>query len=156
MGLGVRQTIIFLFGFLEFSSVAQAKSVARHWNEENLAAIRLDFPAPTVHARNLFHLSVAMWDAWAAFDDDALGYLYNESALVPVGSTVEAAREEAISYAAYRVLKHRYAFSTNSVTTLAALDLRLNSLGYDKAETSTIGASPSAIGNRIAAAIINY
>jgi hypothetical protein len=56
-----------------------------------------------------------MWDAWAAFDDDALGYLYNESALVPVGSTVEAARDEAISYAAYRVLKHRYAFSTNSV-----------------------------------------
>ncbi|MDB4707466.1 vanadium-dependent haloperoxidase [Akkermansiaceae bacterium] len=156
MGLGVRQTIIFLFGFLEFLSVAQAKSVARHWNEENLAAIRLDFPAPTVHARNLFHLSVAMWDAWAAFDDDALGYLYNESALVPVGSTVEAARDEAISYAAYRVLKHRYAFSTNSVTTLAALDLRLNSLGYDKAETSTIGASPSAIGNRIAAAIISY
>ncbi|MDB4388891.1 hypothetical protein N9Z49_02425, partial [Akkermansiaceae bacterium] len=116
MGLGVRQTIIFLLGFYGFPSFVEAKSVARHWNEENLAAIRLDFPAPTVHARNLFHLSVAMWDAWASFDDGALGYLYNESAVVPVGSTVEAARHEAISYAAYRVLKHRYAFSTNSST----------------------------------------
>ena len=40
-----------------------AQTVARQWNAENLAAIRIDFPAPTVHARNLFHLSVAMWDA---------------------------------------------------------------------------------------------
>jgi hypothetical protein len=45
------------------------------WNEELLDAIRIDFPRPTVHARNLFHLSVAMWDAWAAFDPSARGYL---------------------------------------------------------------------------------
>ena len=31
-------------------------------------AIRRDFPAPTVHARNLYHASAAMWDAWAAYD----------------------------------------------------------------------------------------
>ena len=30
-------------------------------NEQTLDAIRRDFPAPTVHARNLFHLSAAMW-----------------------------------------------------------------------------------------------
>ena len=31
-------------------------------------AIRRDVPRPTVHARNLFHVSIAMWDAWAAGD----------------------------------------------------------------------------------------
>ena len=41
-------------------------SVARLWDEALLDAIRRDFPRPTVHARNLYHVSAAMWDAWAA------------------------------------------------------------------------------------------
>ena len=45
-------------------------SVARVWNEQLLHAISLDTARPTVHARNLFHLSAAMYDAWAAYDDD--------------------------------------------------------------------------------------
>ncbi|HSK24796.1 MAG TPA: hypothetical protein VK906_16550, partial [Egicoccus sp.] len=72
-------------------------SVARQWNEATLAAIRRDLPAPTVHARNLFHVSVAMWDAWAAFDDTALGYVVDEE---QSAADVAAARDEAISYAA--------------------------------------------------------
>ena len=39
-------------------------SVARRWIEVLLQAIREDFARPTVHARNLFHLSAAM-RAWA-------------------------------------------------------------------------------------------
>ena len=53
-------------------------SVARQWNEATLDAIRRDEPAPTVHARNLFHTSVAMWDAWASYDGVARGYLVTE------------------------------------------------------------------------------
>ena len=56
--------IIALF-FTSFSVSAQ-HSVARQWNEELLAAIRIDYARPTVHARNLFHISAAMYDAWAA------------------------------------------------------------------------------------------
>ncbi len=155
-GLVRKRTIIFFLGSLGFLCSARAKSVARQWNEEALAAIRIDFPAPTVHSRNLFHLSVAMWDAWAAYDDKAIGYLHNDHAIIPDGYTLEMARHEAISYAAYRVLKYRYTFSTNSSITLAALDLRLSSLGYDKTATSTTGTSPSAIGNKIAATIISH
>ena len=43
--------------------VAGEESVARKWNEVLLEAIRNDFARPTVHARNLFHVSVAMYDA---------------------------------------------------------------------------------------------
>jgi hypothetical protein len=43
-------------------------SVARRWDEALLDAIRRALPNPPVHARNLFHTSVAMWDAWAAYD----------------------------------------------------------------------------------------
>jgi hypothetical protein len=71
-----------------------AQSVARQWDEEILSAIRVDFPRPPVHARNLFHLAVAMWDAWAAYDDTADGYLFTEK--VP-SARREADRAAAIS-----------------------------------------------------------
>ena len=48
------------------------QSVARRMNEECLEAIRRDFPAPTVHSRNLYHSSAAMYDAWAAYDPVAV------------------------------------------------------------------------------------
>ncbi|MFT6861839.1 MAG: hypothetical protein ACJAVK_000392 [Akkermansiaceae bacterium] len=155
LGFTSKRVLSFTMGLLMVWS-ASSETVTRQWNEENLAAIRVDFPAPTVHARNLFHLSVAMWDGWAAFDENATGYLHNEEAFPPDGSTLQEAREEAISYAAYRVLRHRYSFSTNSATTLAALDARMIDLGYDQWDSSTVGNSPAALGNRIAASIIDY
>ncbi len=53
-------------------------SVARRWDEALLDAIRRALPNPPVHARNLFHLSTAMWDAWATYDPTADGYLVTE------------------------------------------------------------------------------
>ena len=52
--------------------------MARLWDETLLELIRQVIPAPTVHARNLFHTSAAMWDAWAAYDATADGYLVTE------------------------------------------------------------------------------
>src|SRR5688572_18662084 len=75
---------------------AGPKSIARVWNEQNLAAIRVDTPHPPVHARNLFHLSVVMYDAWAAYDPTALGYVYRKKELGLGKEAVEAARREAI------------------------------------------------------------
>src|SRR5688572_23367583 len=56
----------------------KGQSVARVWDEQVLDLIRQVVPAPTVHARNLFHLSAAMWDAWAAYDATADGYFVTE------------------------------------------------------------------------------
>ena len=80
-------------------------SVARRWDEALLDAIRRALPNPPVHARNLFHTSVAMWDAWAAYDPTANGYVYTTK---EQAGDVAAARDEAISYAAYRVLSARF------------------------------------------------
>ncbi|MEL6179624.1 MAG: hypothetical protein AAFS10_11765, partial [Myxococcota bacterium] len=80
-------------------------SMARRWNEQLLGSVRRDLPRPTVHARNLFHVSAALWDAWAAYDETADGYLVRETL---TADDVQAAREEAMSYAAYRILNHRY------------------------------------------------
>jgi hypothetical protein len=126
-------------------------SVARRWDEALLNAIRRALPAPTVHARNLFHTSVAMWDAWAAYDPVAAGYLVDEK---PAADDVEAARDEAISYAAYRVLEHRYMDSVGAADSIIEFDRLMRDLCYPIEVTTTRGDSPAALGNRIAAAVI--
>src|SRR3954468_13631336 len=50
-------------------------SVARRWAEALLGPVRRALPNPPVPARNLFHTSVAMWDAWPAYDPTAKGYV---------------------------------------------------------------------------------
>jgi len=147
-----RLALVMLAVTLSFAELL-AQSVARQWDEELLAAIRKDFPAPTVHARNLFHTSVAMYDAWAAYDCRAVGYLHNEDA---TAVDVAAARNEAVSYAAYRVLTARYALAVDPTNTLAAFHARMAALGYDTNVTTTAGPSPAAVGNRCAAAVLAY
>jgi hypothetical protein len=138
-------------------------SAARLWDERLLDAIRTDIPKPPAHARNLFHLSVAMWDAWAAYDPGAVGYLVQEKSSAP---DVEAARAEAISFAAYRLLKHRFPVGyldvdgkpchPSAAIAQAAFDSQMDALGYDRSFTATDGSSPAALGNRIAAAVISF
>jgi hypothetical protein len=128
-------------------------SVARQWDEALLNAIRRALPAPTVHARNLFHTSVAMWDAWAAYDPDASGYLVQEKY---TADDVTAARNEAISYAAYRVLVHRYRDTVGGTDSVLEFDRLMKDLCYPIGSRSTEGDSPAAVGNRIGAAVIEY
>ncbi len=128
-------------------------SVARVWDEALLELIRQVVPAPTVHARNLFHTSVAMWDAWAAYDASADGYVVTEKA---AASNVTEAREAAISYAVYRLLLWRYGTVSDLPVTAEQLDAVMASLCYRTDFESTVGDSPAALGNRIAAAIIEY
>ena len=129
------------------------RSVARVWDEALLDAIRRDVPAPTVHARNLFHTSAAMWDAWAAYDPQADGYFVHEKLQA---DDVLAAREAAISYAAYRLLLWRYSRAAGLQETFDELADTMRSLCYRIDYVSTEGDSPAALGNRIAAAAIAY
>ena len=128
-------------------------SVARRWDEATLDAIRRALPAPTVHARNLFHVSAAMWDAWAAYDPDASGYFIQEK---HTADDIEAARSEAISYAAYGVLEHRYQTAVGRTDSLLEFRHLMDDLCYPINVTTTEGASPAALGNRIAAAAIDH
>jgi hypothetical protein len=128
-------------------------SVARRWDEALLDAIRRALPNPPVHARNLFHTSVAMWDAWATYDPTASGDLFKEK---HTASDVTAARNEAISYAAYRVLSARYIKAVGGSESLSDFDDVMDSLCYPLTNTSTEGDAPAAVGNRIAAAVLAY
>jgi hypothetical protein len=127
---------------------AQASnSIARVWNERALAAIRVDTPHPPAQARNLFSLSVCMYDAWAAYDTNgAVGYVYRGK---HTAADVAVARHEAISYAAYRILKERHAYSKTFTNTLAADDAQMTSLGYDTNNLSRDTSAPAGVGNSV-------
>jgi Domain of unknown function (DUF6851)/VCPO second helical-bundle domain len=128
-------------------------SVARRWDEALLDAIRRALPNPPLHARNLFHLSAAMWDAWAAYDQTASGYFVNEKHRA---GDVAAARDEAISYAAYRLLSERYLTSVGASDSLSEFDDLMDALCHPLDVTTTEGDSPAAVGNRIAQAVIAF
>ena len=129
-------------------SVDPEVSVARLWDEALLDAVRRDFPAPTVHARNLYHASAAMWDAWAAYEPDADGVFYTGKASA---ADVAAARDEAVSYAAYRLLGHRYRDAAGGAASLRRFDELMAELCYPWALEATDGDSPASLGNRVAA-----
>jgi len=51
------------------SAVTRSKgTIAREWVELGLYLSSKSTGRPTVHARNMFHLSVTMWEAWSLFD----------------------------------------------------------------------------------------
>ena len=131
----------------------EGRSVARLWNEALLDATRNDFARPPIHARNLYHVSAAMWDAWAVYDATAEPIFLDERLRA---DDVAAARREAISYAAYRVLYRRYQISPGAYVSLPAFDDLLTELGYDYRVTELTGASPAAVGNRIAKLILDH
>lgn len=128
-------------------------SAARIWMEALLYSIRRDQARPVAHARNLYHLSVAMWDAWAAYDTRAEQHTHLGRAVT--GDT-EAARAEAIAYASYSFLHHRFTGSPNEATVFAKHDELMAELGYDINVTVLDGDSPAALGNRIADRVITF
>lgn len=149
-------------------SFAQEHSVAREWNETLLEAIRTDFARPTVHARNLFHTSIALYDSWAIYDQYAQTFLLGKTVAgfsCPLDLTgvtppvdIKAAQEEAMSYAAYRLLRHRFLTSPNAFITLINLDALMSQLGYDTSVTSTdyTTGSPAMLGNYLAQYLIDF
>src|SRR5258705_4692795 len=128
-------------------------TIARDWDEQILAAIRIDTPHPPVQARNLFSWSVCMYDAWAAYDNIAVGYVYRDK---HTAADVAAARREAISYASYRILRERYLYSRSASVTRAALDTHMTSLGYDINNLSIDTSTPAGVGNTIYYAVSNW
>ena len=157
--------ILLLLSALSPFVLQSQHSIARIWNEATLDGIRGDLARPTVHARNLFHTSVAMYDAWAVYSGKADTYLLGKTVNgficgftgVPEPLDVRKAQEKAISYAVYRLLKHRFEGSPGEDLFFERLDFLMDSLGYDKTDVSTnYKCGPAGMGNYIAQQIIAY
>ena len=131
-----------------------------------LFSIRNDLARPTVHARNLFHTSLAMYDAWAAYSEedetvflgDSLGGFVVPFEGVEIPENIDSAREVAISYACFRLLYHRFEFSIGARPILDSLDVFFEELELDPNMVSLDyeNDGPAALGNYIADRIIEF
>jgi hypothetical protein len=142
-----------------------AHSIARHGTRRCCARDTLRPPCAP-HDRGAQPLPFRPRVAWAVYDGEATPYLLGKTVGgfrcpfngIPAPADTLAAREQAISYAAYRLLHHRYLRSPNATSTLPMLDSLILALGYDPSFTSTdyASGSPAALGNYIGQSIIDY
>lgn len=116
--------------------VAANADVARDWIEAQLFAVRNDFARPPVHARNLYHLAGAMYDAWALFDENAASLfldsgIHRDCAMDPWTRTVlerlepsraATLRERVIAQAAWRLVRYRYRRAVGAAAIRAHVD----------------------------------
>ena len=92
---------------------AQEHSVARQWCELLLESIRNDYARPPVHARNLHHVTAAMHDAWALYEDRAFGFLVDDpcktvSDKFPFEEAVLGTKTESIELKNLQAENHTY------------------------------------------------
>jgi len=149
--------------FFTQNLVAQ-HSVAREWSEALLQSMREDLSRPAVQARSMFHFSVALYDAWAAYDTEAQPYLLGKTVDgftcpckgVPAPKDVEAARKEAMSFAAYRLLTARFSLSPQGTGAVMRFRELMQKHGYNTGDYSIdyTSGSPAALGNYLSQCIL--
>jgi hypothetical protein len=105
---------------------------------------------PTIISRQMAIPMTAMYDAWAAYDDRAVGTRLGGALRRPVAERTRANKEIAISYAVYRALVDIFPEDR------AWLTDQMRALGHDPGDTSTDPRTPAGVGNAAAAAVLEY
>lgn len=105
---------------------------------------------PTILSRTMAVALTAMYDAWAAYDDRAIGTRLGDQLRRPKNERTEANKEIAISYAVFRALLNVYPDDS------AWIEAEMRKLGSDPRNDSTDLATPAGVGNVAAAAVIDY
>lgn len=128
-------------------------SAAYRWIDiiQEIAARRVDRVGarPTVISREMAIAVTAMYDAWAAYDERAVGTRLGGALRRPPGERTEVNKGTAIAYAVFRSLLFVYPEDAEWMTA------RMRSLGFDPDNGATDD-SPAGIGNRAAAALIAF
>jgi len=131
-----------------FSIPARAGSIVTQWNNVALEAIRDTRPGPPLVARGLFIVHNAVFDAWSAYDSQAISTTSGGTYRRPLGERTLANKQEAISYSAYRTLVDLFP-SQKTV-----FDAQLTNLGYDPNNTTLNPTTAAGIGNLAAQDIL--
>lgn len=142
---------------------AQKHSVARSFIETALINAKESGAGPTIIARNLFYTSAAMYDAWAFYNKNHKPYLlgnqkgtykndFDLNFKIPDSLINQKLIEEAISYAAYRLLIQKHSEIQGKRTNIDIIDSTFKTLGYDPNYTDINykNGKGAALGNYIA------
>jgi hypothetical protein len=126
-------------------------NVAVQWDSAAIQGSRESKLGAPVVARALAIVHTCMYDAWAAYDERAIGTQLADALRRPAPERTEANKERAISYAAYRALVDVLPTDTNSVY----IPL-MKQLGYDPSDNSADIETPTGIGNVACAAVLEF
>lgn len=130
------------------SQPAGVDSVVLRWNEAALEAVRESRLGPPMVARALAIVHTCAFDAWAAYDDSAVGTRLGTSLRRPARERTTANKEKAVSFAAYRAAIDLFPASR------PVFDQLMATLGYDSSDTSEDATSPTSVGNRACRAVL--
>ena len=129
-------------------------SAAYQWLDVILAASGRDAdrfnPRPTILSRTMAVVLTSMYDAWAAYDEVAVGTRLGGSLRRPKQERTQANKEKAIAYAAYRTLLFVYPEDASWIRE------QLKAKGYDPGDATTDLTTPQGVGNTAARAVIEY
>ena len=120
------------------------------WDEAAQEAVRNTGVGPTIGSRAYGMVHTAMFDAWAAYDSEAIATQLGDDLQRPASENTLENKTEAMSYAAYRTLADLFP------TQIDLFDSLMAQLGFDPEDISTDPNTPVGIGNLSAAALLEF
>jgi hypothetical protein len=134
-----------------FALPAEAISLAYDWITDVTSAVE-NTPrlGPTAASRAYGILGTAMFDAWAAYDSVASGTQLGNSLRRPGVESTTTNKNEALSYAAYRVLSELFPAQT------AIFDARMTANGFHPFNTTIDTTTAAGVGNVVAEALMLF
>src|ERR1044072_6587195 len=130
------------------------KSAAYELQDLSLEAVEREHirngARPTISSRMFGIVVMSMYDAWAAYDDKAVGTQLGGKLRRPAAERTEANKKKAIAYATYRSLLYLFPEDEQWISQ------QLRQYGVDTADKSTDVSTPQGVGNVAAAAVIEY
>jgi hypothetical protein len=143
------------------SRPVQGPNVVIQWNEAALQAVRDSTLGPPMVARALAMMHTCMYDAWAAYDEKAVGTQLGSTLRTIPAERTPANKKKAISFAAYRAAVDLFPwdkahFGTPVAGTTDGFDGLMAQLGYDPDDLSTASGTAAGIGNAACTAVLAF
>ena len=121
------------------------RSAAYEWLDVALEATAREHqrvaPRPTVGSRMLMIITTCMYDAWAAYDDKAVGTRLGGKLRRPPAERTEKNKRTAIAFATYRAMLDLFPEDK------AWLDEQMRQRGFDPDDSTTDLSKPQGVGN---------
>jgi hypothetical protein len=130
---------------------SESDSVVLRWNEAALQGVRDSKIGPPMVARALAIVHTCIYDAWAAYQQRAVGTQLGGALRRPPREHTLGNINMATSSAAYRAAVDLFPGSKATV-----FDPLMNMLGYDAGDQTTDVTTPSGVGNVAAAAVLAF
>jgi hypothetical protein len=151
---GFAQTLITIGVALSSTSVWAehlTPNMVVRWNQAALQGVRDSKLGPPMVARALAIVHTCIYDAWSAYDKDAVGTQFGGSLRQHPSQRHIANKNKAISFAAYRALVDLFPADKTKI-----FDPLMASLGYDPNDISTDLTTPGGVGNVACAAVLHF